>query len=119
MSFFCFVALVYHGAFSPIIGCKNRTEVADNNKARRVIDIDSVKRLIMEHGAAAIGYRHEDDGEDEVHKSYYHVKGEPDNHISAIIVWDDNFPRTSFSGDKKTDIDGAWLVRNNWGDYSS
>ena len=106
-----------YGAFSPIMGYKNRTDVPNEDKARRVIDIDSVKRLIMEHGAVSIGYRHEDDGEDAVHKSYYHVKGTPSNHIVAIIGWDDSFPRTSFSVDKRPDIDGAWLVRNNWGEY--
>ncbi|MBQ6501251.1 MAG: hypothetical protein IJI87_07755 [Mogibacterium sp.] len=51
-----------------MIGYKKRTEVADEDNARKVIDIDSVKRLVMEHGAVSIGYRHEDDGEDGVHK---------------------------------------------------
>lgn len=108
-----------YGTFSPVIGYKERTEVAKNDEARKVIDIDSVKRLIIEHGAVAIAYRHEDDGEDEAHKSYYSPNGTPSNHIVAIIGWDDNFPSTSFSGSNKPDINGAWLVRNNWGEYET
>ena len=109
-----------YGAFSPFVGYKERSEVAENDQYRQYIDIDSVKRLIMEHGAVEIAYEHRFDFIDTVHNSYYLAGSSTQtiNHAVAIIGWDDNYPRTAFSGDKKPDIDGAWLVRNNWGEYS-
>ena len=108
-----------YGAFSPLVGQKRRTEVADNDQSRQYIDIDSVKRLIMEHGAVEIIYENRSDLIDTVHNSYYLAGSQTANHAVAIIGWDDNYPRTAFSGDKKPDIDGAWLVRNNWGEYEA
>ena len=38
------------------------------------------------------------------------------NHAVAIVGWDDNFSRENFLEDHMPPADGAWIVRNSWGD---
>ena len=38
------------------------------------------------------------------------------NHAVAIVGWDDDYPRENFSKDARPERDGAFLVRNSWGD---
>lgn len=73
-----------------------------------VADEETVKRLILERGAAAIAYTStgdEDDG--------YVLSGGFGNHIVQLIGWDDTIPKESFS--PAADHDGAWLLKNSWG----
>ena len=80
------------------------------------LNSDSLKELIMKHGAAAVSLYSD--------LNSYHVKGkyytyyQPDkgtqiNHLVAIAGWDDNFSRDNFTPKPKRD--GAWLVKNSWG----
>lgn len=38
------------------------------------------------------------------------------SHSVVIAGWDDNFPKENFK--KPAETDGAWLVKNSWGDYN-
>ena len=38
------------------------------------------------------------------------------NHAVTIVGWDDNFSAENFLADKRPPADGAWIVRNSWGD---
>jgi len=38
------------------------------------------------------------------------------SHSVVIAGWDDNFPKENFK--VPAEIDGAWLVKNSWGDYN-
>ena len=38
------------------------------------------------------------------------------NHAVAVIGWDDNFPKENFREDHQPPEDGAWIVRNSWGE---
>lgn len=38
------------------------------------------------------------------------------NHLVEIAGWDDNYPKTNFNASCQPDKDGAWLVKNSWGD---
>jgi hypothetical protein len=37
------------------------------------------------------------------------------SHGSAIVGWDDSFPKSSFLAGNQPASDGAWIVRNSWG----
>ena len=37
------------------------------------------------------------------------------NHAVTIVGWDDNYSRSNFVADKQPPADGAWIVRNSWG----
>ena len=34
-----------------------------------------------------------------------------------IVGWDDNYSRDNFATTTKPSNNGAWLIRNSWGDY--
>lgn len=38
------------------------------------------------------------------------------SHAVAIVGWDDNYSADNFLEDKRPPADGAWIVRNSWGD---
>ncbi len=85
-------------------------------------NLDSIKRLIKDHGAAAVSIvvhsgTSPTTGASEynqAHNSFYH-KSYPvggSGHAVALVGWDDNFPKEYF-GDEAPG-DGAFLVRNSW-----
>lgn len=94
-----------YGAFSPAIGQKDRTEIAPKDEARNYINTSYVKHLLMEYGAVEISYEDVDEYHHRGYSSYYYPGSKIINHTVAIIGWDDTFPRTAFSGDKKPDYD--------------
>ena len=38
------------------------------------------------------------------------------NHAVSIIGWDDNYSKDNFSESSKPTSDGAWIIRNSWGE---
>lgn len=85
-------------------------------------DIDEIKSLIKNYGACAASYYDDD--------SYYSTRfawntPEPiavycpvlqgTNHAVTIVGWDDNYSRENF-GTYKPESDGAWYVKNSWGE---
>ena len=96
--------------------------------------IDTVKNLIINNGAIyAVYYSNPynygyytpaKSGVSVLTTSYFNNqtdnKGKPrtPNHAISIIGWDDNFSRDNF-GSMKPEKDGAWLVRNSWGNWAN
>lgn len=78
--------------------------------------IETTKKLLMEHGALGISYMAAIPV-NENHAYYYPT--DKTNHAVALVGWDDNFPRASFDSFSSPDKDGAWLIRNSWGDFSN
>lgn len=79
---------------------------------------DLVKRAILENGSVKTSYYN--------HTYYYNVTdagsayyypGATDiNHDVTIVGWDDNYSKSNFHSDYSPSSDGAWLVKNSWGD---
>lgn len=92
-------------------------------------DIETVKTAIMDYGAVCAAYNSD---------KYYNADGTAfcyppvdinsifslDNpitlvgHAISVVGWDDNYPKENFSSDYQPQNDGAWLIKNSWGDYS-
>ncbi|MDO4169258.1 MAG: lectin like domain-containing protein [Lachnospiraceae bacterium] len=99
--------------------------------------ISDIKAMIQSYGAVYSGYC--DEGSQTVHynkfqyadktkgtgiaylsdlrndKGNYSLVGEA-NHAITIVGWDDSFSRDNFYSDCKPDSNGAFLVKNSWGD---
>ena len=43
----------------------------------------------------------------------------PSNHSVVIIGWDDNYSKNNFKDGNQPANDGAWIIKNSWGDMQS
>ncbi|MBR1437485.1 MAG: hypothetical protein IJ587_03010 [Synergistaceae bacterium] len=102
---------------------------ASDTTAQRNEVIREVKGIIMDRGALALGYTDVDYSRNETYKTYYcsewdrkmEEARDPESsggHAVVVVGWDDTFPKEHFqtSGRALPTIDGAWLIRNSWGD---
>ncbi len=101
-------------------------------------DKNSIKRAIMEYGAAGMSYFYDSwfdsygnpywDGDTVYYKSYYSYGEGGANHAVTVVGWDDNFPREYFKNTYDNfyfynqgedyllpEKNGAWLIKNSWG----
>lgn len=44
---------------------------------------------------------------------------EPRNHAVVIIGWDDNYSKDNFKENHRPEEDGAWIIKNSWGESIS
>ncbi len=68
----------------------------------------AIKRAILRYGAVAFNYSHPT-------ANQYYSNSDPADHTSIIIGWDDTVKKTAFSP-KHPVSDGAWIIKNSWGD---
>ncbi len=81
---------------------------------------DQVKEMIEQNGAVGAMYYDRESawgfyGADSY--TYYDTNRAGSGHAIMIVGWDDNFSKDNFKYGNKPAHDGAWLVRNSWGDY--
>ncbi len=80
-----------------------------------------IKQWIMESGAVTgcyySGDRYYDNGSSSAYYQNSHTEDEAD-HAILIVGWDDNYAKENFKSNtgQQPSEDGAWLVRNSWGD---
>lgn len=81
---------------------------------------DDVKQQIMEHGAVGVMYYHNDfnlsSASDGTVYNYYDTAASGGGHAVMIVGWDDTYSRNNFAWAQPAN-DGAWLIRNSWGNY--
>ncbi len=80
--------------------------------------VDNVKRAILEHGAVVSGIFLEEEYWNLDNASYYCTE-DTGNHAVAIVGWDDSYSRDNFNEYCRPENDGAWIVRNSYGDAES
>jgi C1A family cysteine protease len=82
------------------------------------LDNDLIKQLVIENGALSVGmFMDWEANGDDATNAYYDPEAEGENHGVCIVGWDDAYPASSFgAGWKAPGGDGAFLVRNSWGD---
>ena len=89
---------------------------------------DMIKRAVMQYGAVSVGIHmggmNHDNYNSETGAYYsglvYYVddpkNGVTTDHAVAIVGWDDEYSRENFAEDKRPQNDGAWIIRNSWGE---
>ena len=78
-------------------------------------DKDAIKQNIMQHGGVIGSMYFRDSYYSSTYSSYYYDGSSGTNHAIMIVGWDDNFPGTNFPNASGLG-NGAWLVRNSWGE---
>lgn len=82
--------------------------------------VNTVKSAITTYGAVMASYYSADseykdnDLGDANNRLSYYCTNTGTNHAIAIVGWDDTYPASKFATDPGAD--GAWLVRNSWGE---
>lgn len=107
-------------------GYVNNQVLYDNATVNK--SITEIKQALMNYGAVATSFYSADSmsGDtthdpywDDAHNSYYFDANDGDyqtpNHGVTIVGWDDNFSKYNFV--ETPPKDGAWLVKNSWGEY--
>lgn len=74
----------------------------------------SMKSAVMDYGAAAFSMVWKDEFFNVSTDSYYNPTGKGGGHAVLLVGWDDEYPSGNFNHDPGSD--GAWLVKNSWGD---
>lgn len=80
---------------------------------------NTVKSWLMDTGAVSVSFYSKGEFyENDSSNAYYQSAHSSDDadHAVLIVGWDDNYSRTNFHPDNQPSRDGAWLVRNSWGD---
>lgn len=76
---------------------------------------EAAKALIKELGGIGISYNASYlECYNDTYNSYYNPNFAIRNHAVTVVGWNDSFPKENFS--TTAPGDGAWLVRNSWGD---
>ena len=99
----------------------NMDSVANSYNATGIVyvssDINSVKQAVYQYGAVSTSFNSGGYYNDDL-SAYY----QPDEtylfsgHAITIVGWDDNYSRNNFDSSCRPSYDGAWLVKNSWGD---
>ena len=79
-------------------------------------DNQSIKNAIKKYGSIDTGYYHDDNYYNEKTNSYCYFGDELPNHEVLVVGWDDNYSKDNFGDKAKPSKDGAWLIKNSWGD---
>jgi C1A family cysteine protease len=78
------------------------------------LDNDLIKQMLQQHGALYSQVRWESSYYARDHAAYYYPGSSSPNHAIVIVGWDDRYSRNNFATPPPGD--GAFLIRNNWGD---
>ena len=78
-------------------------------------DNDDVKRAIMKYGAIYTSMMYDDSYRNKDTNGYYYIGGGA-NHAVTVVGWNDTYSRYRFKPSTPAPGDGAWIVKNSWGD---
>ena len=87
---------------------------------QNALDTAAMKKAIMDYGGVSVGIYWDDSpmNWDETTASYYlatSTKAYP-NHAVTIVGWDDNYDKNNFPLGDMAATNGAWIVKNSWGE---
>ncbi len=85
---------------------------------------DAIKKAIMENGGVYTSYATTSSCYGSNNTAYFMPESYNSSytgHAIEVVGWDDNYSRDKFNGriNKKPENNGAWLIKNSWGDYNS
>lgn len=85
-------------------------------------NLDEVNHILKQfvYNGLAVDVSFQSDSENLYDREHFSTRSDRKprfaSHSVVIAGWDDNFPKENFK--KPADTDGAWLVKNSWGDHN-
>ncbi len=86
------------------------------NSTEMMLDSNDMKQWIMEHGSVTAAYYHNDAYLNTSTYAYNCNATFTSNHMITIVGWDDSYSRENFLTNYRPASNGAWLVKNSWGE---
>ncbi|MBQ1678253.1 MAG: InlB B-repeat-containing protein, partial [Oscillospiraceae bacterium] len=85
-------------------------------------DTTLVKQYLQEYGSAFIGYYYNPSYQGRG-GAYCYISTSANNdygpnHGVTLVGWDDNYSKSNFTGLSKPQNNGAWIIKNSWGNSS-
>ncbi len=95
----------------------NAIEYVEKDNPKRI------KELIYTYGSVDANYNNSYSRYFDADRSHFFCNDKSasiEGHNISIVGWDDNYPKENFAGCGQTPLEnGAWFVKNSWGDYNS
>ena len=79
-------------------------------------NIATIKEAIMQYGAVQTSYYSDDSFLNQQTYAHYCKYTTDADHAITIVGWDDNFSKYNFKSGSRPSSNGAWLVKNSWGE---
>lgn len=94
----------------------NSKYVIKNSYMLNMRDRDTVKKAIQDYGSVTAGYHNGTEFYNFTANgtTYYQNTYENVDHSVSLVGWDDNYSKDNFK--VKPSANGAWLVKNSWGE---
>lgn len=92
------------------------------NQEKKAEAIKVVKQMITDYGAVSWSYYSDSEYLNQTTGAYCNTVGgsgrAKTNHAIMAVGWDDNYPKENFKEGSQPENDGAWIIRNSWGEGS-
>ena len=105
------------GKLSPLISSDENIHILDAiivNPRKNFTDNDAAKIAILRCGSITTGYFSNSTLYSNYNTAYYQIASNRTNHAISFVGWDDNYPASNFAITPPGN--GAWIVKNSWGD---
>ena len=105
------------GKLSPLISSDENIHILDAiivNPRKNFTDNDAAKIAILRCGSITTGYFSNSTLYSNYNTAYYQIASNKTNHAISFVGWDDNYPASNFAITPPGN--GAWIVKNSWGD---
>lgn len=81
-------------------------------------DVEDIKQMVMEMGSASVSISFTDKFEDHYNietGAFFSPQLGEIGHSGLVVGWDDEYSAKNFMTGQQPSSDGAWLVKNSWG----
>lgn len=88
---------------------------SEYNESAKINRIEQIKELIMEYGSVNLYFNSNSNYFNGNKTAYYCDSVLNYTHAVSIVGWDDNYSKTNFREDLQPSNNGAFVVKNSWG----
>lgn len=78
--------------------------------------VERMKQLLLEYSSVSIMYKAVDSYYNPDTAAYSCTTSGGVNHVVTVVGWDDTFSKENFNEVSNVSADGAWIVKNSWGE---